>query len=411
MSRAYLPPPAFLKRRRGWSALRDRFDAWLCGLPIDAARGALWENVVTQTLGKATLARVRGLHLSSTVQIRHILAARGNRSARLALGRWAPGPGCASSVDADVCDSSPKQQHQDGLRSFVDLLGMHGELPAQGATAASLWWAGQLARLALRSIGACGAPLPIRTMRAISSTEPRQGSGTIGMHVRRGDACNRFARDGEAWRAGAAARSKAQAVTGPMVSGLRPCFSVRSYMRAAEALRERYGARRIVLATDSNAVVTEMGRQSSRAGFDLDFVIYDRQGVGGAENATVGLRPKQAEALFIEKRSGVDVKLTYESFRAELALLAEADSFVGTAVSIISVLALLCIIGSTGQLRPYILLDQPLGAVFSRVARPRGSGGHFVKVQQSNGTLLLLSGSGVPIRRVGRKIPRSGPGR
>ena len=83
------------------------------------------------------------------------------------------------------------------------------------------------------------------------------------------------------------------------------------------------------------------------------------------ENIPNAWRPPLAH--FIERRNAqglVDRRRVFASLLADLQLLRDADAFVGTAASWTSRLALLAIVGQTGGLPPFELLDKPLGQLW-----------------------------------------------
>ena len=177
------------------------------------------------------------------------------------------------------------------------------------------------------------------------------------MHVRRGDACERWASAGD----------------GSTVTG-RPCFPLAAYVYAARELKARYGARRILLATDSTEVTHQLRRQLLCTGceeFEWVFLDFDRTAVGGGDDVAAAGPPASAGAAgerwhnFIEFRKGVDYELAFTSYRAERMLLRDADFFVGTSVAVVSRLILLGLTGRAGHVPPFILLDQPFGGAFA----------------------------------------------
>ena len=64
---------------------------------------------------------------------------------------------------------------------------------------------------------------------------------TIGLQIRRGDACSRWAERGD-----------------HDVSVQRPCYKLEVYMAVARQMKALYGATRLAVATDSASVVEEL---------------------------------------------------------------------------------------------------------------------------------------------------------
>ena len=97
-----------------------------------------------------------------------------------------------------------------------------------------------------------------------------------------------------------------------------------------------------------------------------EFELVHADGPRGSGWGGVGERPDggQPSAEFIEARNDrglVDRSAVVGSFFADLELLAHADAFVGTAASWTSRVALLAMIGETGSLPPFAMVDRPLG--------------------------------------------------
>ena len=363
VSHEHLPAPSYAWHWRNHTSTQlaqAEFDDWLCGLKTAAPIGGLTH----QTLGKIYSDRIRLLHLASLVRLRHVVKARAQ------LGAWRPKVGSCSQqwADADVCDAMTRQRGAvvpsfDARARFgMGVLTAEGSWRrrASGRTASAMWWAGQLARHSLRALGQCGRtfwpngrpPLPVRVVAARAKDSQEPSTLSIAVYVRRGDACMRYAT-----RLPSYPKNEADP------AARRSCFALHLYMQAAYAMRARYNATRLFLGTDSPSVVEEVLERYSRD-FEVRYVVFDRLGVGGPENATLGKRNKEASHLFIEHRAGVDRALAFSSFHADLALLSSADMFVGTSASMTSRLALLAIIGRSGVLPPFVLLDRPFGQVF-----------------------------------------------
>ena len=308
-------------------------------------------GMLVHTLGKIYLERTRFLHMASLARLRHVT------KPRLLLGPWTPRTnrqceGSAPWTDGDVCEANAELRGRtapqaDARRTFgmanLTVPGRWRQV-AQGRTASSLWWAGQMARLALGSIGDCGRSAtangqpwhPKRTVGVQKRDDDESGSFSplsVGLYIRRGDACGRFV--SQPLRADARGDAKP--------SARRPCYAVGLYMRAVYAMRQVYNARRLILATDSPSVIEEVIQCCSHD-FEVSHILFDRLAVGGRENATLGKRNSEAAKQFIENRAGVDHGLVYTSLHADLDLLSTADMFVGTAASETSRLALLAIV-------------------------------------------------------------------
>ena len=284
-----------------------------------------------------------------------------------------------------------------------------------GATSAGLWVAGQAVRRVRQAIGPCtharvdelllsarqrlradesahadGSARGVPQTWAPSAAGARDGDvvededwrraawrPAIAVHIRRGDAC-------ETW-----AGHSGDARTAPANSA-RPCFGVATYLSAARALlgvlvadgsggsggipsrrvrrwraSQRDGRSRppwLLVATDSPVAIDEL-RTAMRAGeFDILHAGGPRgAGWGGVAEATGG---GQARREFIEARNDrglVDRAAVVASFFADLELLAHADAFVGTAASWTSRVALLALVGETGALPPFAMVDRPIG--------------------------------------------------
>mmetsp|Transcript_15045 Transcript_15045/g.49909 ORF Transcript_15045/g.49909 Transcript_15045/m.49909 type:complete len:118 (+) Transcript_15045:1201-1554(+) len=88
---------------------------------------------------------------------------------------------------------------------------------------------------------------------------------------------------------------------------------------------------------------------------------------GVEEGANVGKRRAAAKRGFIEARNAaglVNRTANFAALSADLRLLSASHSFVGTAASWTSRLALLAITGERGALPPFVMLDRPLGQLW-----------------------------------------------
>ena len=247
-----------------------------------------------------------------------------------------------------------------------------------GRTSAGLWIAAQLIRRVRHAIGPCTRPLvesllseASGRMRAAAAAETGAPRLAIGVQVRRGDACERWA-------------EQAEETEGSGSRGGRPCFRAVAYVRAARYLvaalgeREmaRSGIRRrrretavrspsrppwLLVATDSPVVISEL-RAAIRPG---EFEVLHTGGPRGAGwgGATEKSNGGQTKDDFIEARNDrglVQRAPLVASLFADLELLSRADAFVGTASSWTSRVALLAIMGERGVLPPFVMVDRPL---------------------------------------------------
>ena len=232
------------------------------------------------------------------------------------------------------------------------------------ASLAAVWWFGQASVHTIASLGPCGAAaaaeLPLTTPLAptVDSMEAAAPSLVVGVHMRRGDACDAM-RDGRS----------------PHRRRLRECFTAAAYTAAIERMRAAYTTQgqlvRVLLASDSDAATAELA--SALAGtphprvYDVQVLRYNRTLVGGGD-AFIDKRFIERRPDWIERRNaagGLNRTLVFASLYAELSLLSHADCFVGTSVSWVSRLALFAIIGRLGGVPPYAFLDAPLGCMYS----------------------------------------------
>ena len=220
-----------------------------------------------------------------------------------------------------------------------------------------LWWMGQLARLKLHALGSCGRMAQRAMLGRVRTVGLAVDSGpAIGMHIRRGDACRRWAED-----------------EGDMDfdQGGRPCWKMGVYMRAAMQFRRLYNASRIILATDSDCVVQhEIHRYTDD--FQFTYIEYNRTETGGVINGrgcdTDDFSHRDGEVrggaeeakYFIEHRPLTDTTRAelFASAYADYALMArDADMFVGAAISSFLQIGLFANIGTRGVVPPYIFID------------------------------------------------------
>ena len=126
---------------------------------------------------------------------------------------------------------------------------------------------GSLVRLILDSPGACGRAGTERLLGRVRSVGPKRSGPVIAMHVRRGDACMRWAQEGD----------------GSLPNG-RPCYKMTVMMDAARRLRRQYGADRIFIATDSECVIRhELPKYSDE--FQFSYLDFNRTTAAGSMNA------------------------------------------------------------------------------------------------------------------------------
>lgn len=209
----------------------------------------------------------------------------------------------------------------------------------------------QLPPLAPRpaAVGVAAAPNQ-PTIATLRQSHPLR----IAVHVRRGDACERWAQRGDS-------------STDP-----RPCFPAREYIESARALvkamtRPASTHVTLLLATDSPLAEHEFVREIAIT-WPEAAVVHVRTargaGWGGvAEGAVTGKAEKDVIDDFIEVRNDrglVDRAAVISSLLADLELLAGAEAFVGTASSWTSRLVLFSVIGELGRVPPFALLDRPL---------------------------------------------------
>ena len=264
-----------------------------------------------------------------------------------------------------------------------------------GATTAGFWTAGMLVRRVWRhAVGPCtrlrvdallrdanlrlgvsrSGSLGAGNLRSNDGGEPfvplqRPRRLAVAVHIRRGDACERWASE--------------EAVGTRREDGLpRPCFATHEYLAAARALlaqlrgqrRERNeatggGVAWLLVATDSPTALTELRGLIQTSEFELLHANGPRGAAWGgvAEGANVGRTRQEAAQEFIEARNDrglIDRGAVVSGFFADLELLARADAFVGTAASWTSRVALLAIVGETGSVPPFVMLDRPLGKLW-----------------------------------------------
>jgi hypothetical protein len=127
-------------------------------------------------------------------------------------------------------------------------------------------------------------------------------------------------------------------------------------MAAAAKMRQRYGAKTILLATDSADVLREAEARYPQ--FNWMWHTFDRHKVGGGESHD-GMSKGLA---FIEKREAegkLDNDVVTTSALADMQLLSRGDMFIGSSLSVYTRLAFLLIHGRRGVLPPFHFVDSP----------------------------------------------------
>jgi len=258
-----------------------------------------------------------------------------------------------------------------------------------GATWAGLWWAGLLQGRVLTAMGPRAAALREAALAridevggaAVSSRllRPRDCSIRVGLHVRRGDACQR-------WAAPADGAVDPEGDCGTAVG--RPCYATSHYLHAVRSLARAHQARSrshaggaasangegcvttILLASDSPSVALELAAAVAASRNLRLLWVNIRRGAdwgGTAELSNLGLGAAAAEANFIERRNSrglLNRSAVLGAALADISLLATAHAFVGTAASWLSRLALLCVIGQSGSVPPFALVDRPMAELW-----------------------------------------------
>ncbi|KAL1510594.1 hypothetical protein AB1Y20_006895 [Prymnesium parvum] len=166
----------------------------------------------------------------------------------------------------------------------------------------------------------------------------------IGMHVRRGDACETFA------------RREVGKVTD--LDAERRCYPLDEYLHAAADLRRLYGMSLVLLITDSPTVITQLRHHPAARGFTWQWLEFDRWRVAGGEAANLHKPPSQR--VFIEDRAArgeAENAVRVASALADLRFVSEADVVVGTSRSFVTQAAQLLILARGGVLPPVISLE------------------------------------------------------
>ena len=425
-----VPPPPRVPCR-----VESAFDEWLCSLPTSSA----WPEGITasllgehsdfapvsdaMTVGKYVARWAMMLHLSTTTEppYRFVPPHR-------VLREWAWRPQAAPRharceaadawLAADVCAArTARSRHQETITAAARAAVAEARRAAIGtpranhqagaaaarleattrvSNGAALWWAGALLRRVIhRGLGKCGEAAVVRRLQpAARSRGPATCSNgslaatdrsdlaqapAVAVHVRRGDACERWAAPGDA---------RTRRGFG------RPCFATVEYLRAARKvcrvlLRPSSPGLvrrcRLLVASDSPTAADELAVLASRdppqgdggdggdggAGeieVEIEQVRAPRgAGWGGAYGVGESSRNRTSSmtssAEFIERRNArglVDRELTLSSLFADARLLVDAGGFVGT-TGWTSRLLLYAVLGGRTATPPFVLLDQPLG--------------------------------------------------
>lgn len=200
-----------------------------------------------------------------------------------------------------------------------------------------LWFQSQMVRwLVTQYFGIASAVRPVVA---------RPG-GTIAMHVRRGDACNRFVSQPDSWANGWDTKKG------------RPCFPLEMYVAAARKMQTLYGYSRIALITDSDSVIRETNRY---ADFDWSFIHFNRSYQFGGENVALNCTTFGcATQFFIENRKDVEYSTLIDSVMEDLNLIKDATCLIGTSLATFTHVALMLIWGSHGVFPPFIFVDRPM---------------------------------------------------
>ena len=275
---------------------------------------------------------------------------------------------------------------EDVLRSAVHTSNSGSDQWPGGYSTGSMWWAGQLAVQSLASFGKCsvlraqqllgGAAFEVPTAPELASSanavangqQQRRGRNSptskgkagrsvnnkgpiVSMHIRRGDSCMRWAK---------------KRGDNSMASG-RPCYPTSLYLEAAKELKQKYGCKRLRLATDSAGAAAQVVEVLEADGWTVTRLQYDRALVGGKEGVNRGKRVDKG-TVYIEDRlragdQGLDQELVIGSLLAELDLLSGGHMLVGTSSSWVTRLAFLMMIGRRGTTPPFIFLDAPFGCL------------------------------------------------
>ena len=391
-SREYLPQlrraePEDSTLERSRSCARTWISAWLCKLE------AAPQDARDITVGKTFLRRLIWTMAATATPDAHPACRPTFDHESLAHWRWQPtAESNCSNVDSwmlpDFCDGRDDVLNSGSAASFLregeELLRTplleHAIASASASwisTYASVWWAGQLAqRVAIKSAGPCtrrhATRLPlIRTPAAPSGHvhSAQQAPFTVAIHMRRGDACMRWAtRMGDS-----ALKAK---------DGGRPCYPAALYVNATLRLTGVYAVGRpvqVLLASDDAGAASELAVQLALHPVVTSILYYEynRSSVGGPTDINLK-RQVDRGTVYIEDRlrrgdPTLDRALVISSLHAELQLLSRADALVGTSLSYVTRLLFLLIVGHRGVIPPFVFLDAPLGWVLGPAGRLKPS--------------------------------------
>jgi hypothetical protein len=322
---------------------------------------------------------------------------------------WRPG-GCAgeSGLQADVC-SGRKGGQKGRLAALISrsseghaLLGrVRGHvgladasdaataLRRGGRSLAGLWWASVLVGWMTASLGPCGRSIRDSALSTAGVEAGREAAGCsreVAVHMRRGDACERWATLGDG-------RLDPEGDCGGAVG--RPCFGAAVYLQGIRwVLRHVRGKGgkgdgkgdgrgdgrcgvALRLASDSASAVAELrgglggglggGRLGAARLIHLE-ASSRGTGWGGVAELRPGATRRHAPADFIESRAArglVNRSAAAATGLQDLSLLREAASshggagFVGSAASWFSRLAYLVVAGRAPLLPPFAMVDGP----------------------------------------------------
>ena len=179
-----------------------------------------------------------------------------------------------------------------------------------------------------------------------SARRPRAAAPgrSIGMHVRRGDACE------------TQATHVVQGVTD--LDAERRCYALDEYLRAAHSLQRLFGATHVFLVSDSEEVLMELQRHEAARNFTWEWLAIDRYRIGGS--ATQNLHVPAERRVLMEHRALRGDPANEQivvSMLADLRLVANADMVVGTSRSFVTHAAQLLVWARSGILPPTISLE------------------------------------------------------
>ena len=406
MSTIQAPPPTHL------------LDAWFCSLPTRSVRQPFQEATVGKMIRRWAMLLVEGITLPDQRNVRNIDETATTKPYRVtiepsAIASWHWFPSTAYNRTTGHCLADSDTKHTTGWIKSDVCKGRTTKFPlgTEKSNAVEryvksqlysqsglLWLMSHGVRIVLENLlDDCGKAtvdqlkrggrrhvVPPTTKTSESGLHPRPsqiGGGsrttTVAMHIRRGDAC-------EFW-------TNQTGVTITRKRG-RPCYATSLYIEAVQRFKELYGAKQIVIVTDSplalseviqigrdqlNMTVTYIEGERSIFGLSNQLLVGGKTTQSNDEN---GMRTPTAATTtsarvsqtFIEHRndlSGTDKTYITTSLLAELQLLGTADYFVGTSVSWVSRLAFLFMAGKSSHhchphhtsVPPFTFLDQPFG--------------------------------------------------